>query len=79
MNKELHLITALEKDNEWFRLNFDKLQEDYEKKFIAIKKGKVIESRPNIKGLIHALECKREKPEFLLIKFMHEKGISVII
>jgi len=79
MSQTMALLTRIENDNNWFGSNFDALQEDYEKKFIAIKDGKVIETDSNYQKLIERLEQKKENPALLLIKFIHEKGMAVIL
>ncbi len=79
MGKEIQLMEQLERDNEWFKSEFDELQEKYQKKFVAIKNEKILESRSNFQELIENLERKKENPAVILIKFIHEKGTSVII
>lgn len=76
---EMQLMAQLEKDNEWFKSEFENLQEKYQKTFVAIKDGKVIESKADFQELIKTLEQKKENPALILVKFIHEKGISVII
>lgn len=75
----MQLMIQLEKDNNWFNSRFNDLQDKYQKTFVAIKNEKVIESKENFQELIKTLEQKKENPAIILIKFIHEKGISVII
>lgn len=79
MTEEIALLTKLEKDNEWFSQNFEELQETYEEKFIAIENGKVLESASNFQKLFELLKNKKINPALILIKFIHERGTSVII
>jgi len=79
MREELKLLTRFQKDSEWFNSNFDELQCNYENRFIAIKDENVLDSAPDFQKLLRLLSRKRENLAFILIKFIHEKGTSVII
>lgn len=76
---EFKLLTKLEKDDDWFHSNLAEIQKNYEKKFVAVKDGKIVASSQSIGELIKALKKKKINPALTLVEFVHEKGVSVII
>lgn len=76
---ELKLLTEFEKDSDWFYSNLDEIQESYEKKFVAVKNCKIIGGSQSIRQLIKMLKKKKINPALTFVKFVHEKGVSVII
>lgn len=70
INEELNLLNNIDKDLEWFKKNINKLKNQFDDQFVAIKNRDVIESDRNMEGIIKKLRARNEEPSKLLIKFV---------
>jgi hypothetical protein len=76
--KSIQLLIQLEKDNEWFKSNYKEIEAKYEKEFIAIKDKEIVAHAKSIDELIRNLKSKKIDPATTLVKFIYEKGTTVI-
>jgi len=59
-----------ENDLNWFDLNLNRLQTEYNNKFIAFQNEKIIESDPNFDNLMIKLKQKKIDTSNILVKFV---------
>ena len=79
MNLELEMIDKASRESRWLERNFNSLQEKYENKFIAVENEEVIEESDDFQDLLNKLNKKGKNPALLIIRFIHQKGISIIL
>ena len=78
MTEELQLIQEFEINDTAFRNSYQELQKEYANQYVAIKKGKIIDSDKDPKSLINKLEGKKENLIMILIQFVPKKGIQIL-
>jgi hypothetical protein len=79
MNQELQCLEQFEKEDNWFRANFSKLQEKFANKFVAIEGENVIASGDKSLTVLEKAKEKSKDLSMVLIEFVPEKGLVVII
>lgn len=79
MNQEFKLLVDMDNDAKWLHMNFEKIREKFENKFIAIKNRNVIAEGNEFEDVIKKLKKKKENPATVLIKFIHKKGTTIIL
>lgn len=79
---ELEMLTQFNNDVKWLHNNFEKIQEKYPKKYVAIlhkDDGIEVESDKDLENLIRNLKKKNVNPALTLIRFIYEKGARVVL
>lgn len=79
MKQELQMLTEMGTDNEWLQENYNEIQEEHEKQFVAISEKKVIASDKNIDKVVEKVKKIGKDPAFILIEFIPEKGVILIL
>lgn len=77
--EEMAMLEAAEKDNEYLHRNFEKMQEEYPNKFVAISERHVIAEGSDSEDVIKEVEKKGKDPAMVLIEFIPEKGLVLIL
>lgn len=80
MNTEmqtLQLLNSIEKDLEWFSLNYKNLIKKFNEKFIAIKDESIVAEGHTFEEVISKIESKNLDPTNVLIKFVSK--IKIIL
>jgi len=73
------MLTEMGTDNEWLQENYNEIQEEHEKQFVAISEKKVIASDKNIDKVVEKVKKIGKDPAFILIEFIPEKGVILIL
>lgn len=63
---------------EWFGLNSAAIHERYPKQFVAVKHGSVISHAADLTVLLNDLRKNNIDPAFTLVRFVPERGVTVI-
>lgn len=79
MNQELETIKRIEEDNKWLQSNYEKIQEEFENEYVAIKDKNIVDRDKNFNALLRKLKKKDIDPAFILVEFIPKKGLKVII
>ena len=66
----LQLINSIEKDLEWFSLNYKNLIKKFDEKFIAIKDENIVAEGDTFEEVINKIEAKNLDPTNVLVKFV---------
>jgi len=77
--EELALLRTVEKDDEWLRRNFGRIQEKHPNKFVAISKEHVIAHAGHSEDVVRKVEKKGIDPATTLIEFIPRKGLILIL
>jgi len=77
--KEMTMLQAAEKDNEWLTRNFKKIQQEHPNKFIAISEGQIIAEGGDSEDVINEVKKKGKDSAAILIEFIPEKGLLLIL
>jgi hypothetical protein len=75
---ELKMLEEFRRNDKAFWRYYERLQEKYPNKCVAIKYEKVIGADKNPKRLIKRLQKKKEDLATCLIQFVPEKGVQVL-
>jgi hypothetical protein len=79
MSQELELLTRVENDRKWLDSQIESIREKHVNEFVAVKNSEIIASAKNLSELIRKLKGMKEDPSLLLIKFIPEKGVTLIL
>jgi len=79
MVNEVNLLKNSISDLDWFQHNSQKLIENYEGNFIAIKLKEIVAFAPNIDILFKKLKDKHVNETEVLIEFISPKGQITIL
>lgn len=75
----LSTIVKFEEDGEWIDANFDKIQERYRNRFIAVKNRTIIIDAEKLESIIDELKSKGVGLDDVLIQFVHGKDFSFLL
>ena len=75
----LSTIVKFEEDGEWIDANFDKIQERYGNRFIAVKNRTIIIDAEKLESIIDELKSKGVSLDDVLIQFVHGKDFSFLL
>jgi signal transduction protein with GAF and PtsI domain len=76
---ELGILDKASRENQWLETNFESIQEKFESKFVAVENEGIVESSSDLQDLMNKLTMKGKNPAFLIVRYIHKKGISVIL
>jgi len=79
MSEELQFMTEVQNDSQWLEDNYNKIQEKYPNKFVAIASQKIIASGDKVENVIKAVKETGRNPAMVLIEFIPEKGLILIL
>lgn len=68
----------LETSSAFVSRSYQKIQEKYPNKFIAVENNKIILAGPNVEDMINELRSMNKDPSRILIEFIPEKGLIVL-
>jgi hypothetical protein len=74
----LQEFRVLETGSSFITKNFQKLQEQYPNKFVAVEEGKVILSSERVEELVHNLQAMKKELGRILIEFIPKKGLIIL-
>jgi len=75
----LTMLKDFGRDIEWLIKNYDKILEEYEGKWVAVYKEKIIEYDEDLDILIKKLRMKGLKPEIMVIEYITSEEIEAIL
>jgi len=79
MDEDLKLLKIFEDDTIWLHNNLSSLRSKFEDNFVAVKDKGVIANGKEIQDVINILEKKNLNPSFIVIEFVHKKGVELIL
>jgi len=77
--QEMEFLKIFEKDSCWLLQNYEKVQKEFEEKFVAVKNGKVIADGKNIQELTEKLKKREIDPRITVIDFIPRKDFLLFL
>lgn len=72
-------IFEFEKNQEWFRKNFEKLLKNYREQFVAVFQGKIIDNDKNLETLAKRVKTETKGAKGIYIEYVSDKPIEMIL
>lgn len=68
--EELKLLKEGREDLKWLQVKYEKLTEEYNNRFVAIRRGGILASGKTIEAVIDELKKQNEDPSTTLIEYI---------
>lgn len=72
-------ISEFERNQKWFRENFQRLLKKYREQFVAVFREKVIDHDEDLESLVKRVKEKTKGAKGIYIEFVSDKPIEMIL
>ncbi len=72
-------ISEFERNQEWFRENFEKLLRDYRDRFVAVFQERIIDSGKDLEALARKVKAKTKGAKGVYIEYVSDKPLEMIL